>query len=389
MAYAGFAARHSLAAPSTPPGPPHRRRHLRHPLRPRRALRAGAHGACRCPAYDPQHGLAEITGRERVDLLGRPTPSAPTLDLDRARRPSSREGARTLLLTQPHNPAGRVYTRAELQGVRDVVPRHGARVISDEIHGALALPGAEHALPHRSRAPPTTPSRWSPRPRRSTSRGSVRPDRGRPTPRRAAAPRPRWPSNDAEGPWAWSPRWRPTTRGRRLAGLPGRAARRASPRCSGALLAEHLPPRPDAAPGGHLPGLAGPARPTATTTRWCLRRGTGAGRLAPGNAIGPGLPGHAGSTSPRRPSGSTPDRGADGRGAGLRGPAGAGAFSACAPNAPAASHVLRLGLGGDQVGVPLERLLGRALQGVVVDVHEAERWVKPSAHSKLSISDHV
>lgn len=53
-------------------------------------------------------------------------------------------GARTLLLTQPHNPWGRVFSRAELQGVREVVTRHGARVISDEIHAPLVLPGASH-----------------------------------------------------------------------------------------------------------------------------------------------------------------------------------------------------------------------------------------------------
>ena len=48
------------------------------------------------------------------------------------------------MLTQPHNPWGRVFTRAELEGVRDVVVKHGARVISDEIHAPLSLPGATH-----------------------------------------------------------------------------------------------------------------------------------------------------------------------------------------------------------------------------------------------------
>jgi cystathionine beta-lyase len=64
-------------------------------------------------------------------------------DLDRLDRMLA-DGARTLLLTQPHNPLGHVYTRAELEGIRDVVVRHGARVVSDEIHAPLVLPGAEH-----------------------------------------------------------------------------------------------------------------------------------------------------------------------------------------------------------------------------------------------------
>ena len=52
--------------------------------------------------------------------------------------------ARTLLLTQPHNPWGRVFTPAELEGIRDVVTRRRARVVSDEIHAPLVLPGAVH-----------------------------------------------------------------------------------------------------------------------------------------------------------------------------------------------------------------------------------------------------
>jgi len=95
------------------------------------------------PAYDPQHGLAQITGREQWDLPVDPDGDSYVVDLD-ALDTLFAKGARTLLLTQPHNPAGHVHTRAELEGIRDVVTRHGARVISDEIHGALVLPGAEH-----------------------------------------------------------------------------------------------------------------------------------------------------------------------------------------------------------------------------------------------------
>lgn len=95
------------------------------------------------PAYSPQLAVAAITGRERVDLVVDPDAERAELDLDRL-ADLFRAGARTLLLTQPHNPWGRVFTRAELEGVRDVVLAHGARVISDEIHAPLALPGAEH-----------------------------------------------------------------------------------------------------------------------------------------------------------------------------------------------------------------------------------------------------
>ena len=72
------------------------------------------------PAYAPQLDVAQLTGRERVDLVLDPDADRAEIDLDRLAA-LFRAGARTLLLTQPHNPWGRVFTRAELEGVRDVV----------------------------------------------------------------------------------------------------------------------------------------------------------------------------------------------------------------------------------------------------------------------------
>ena len=95
------------------------------------------------PAYHPQFGVVPITGREVWELPVAPDAERGTFDLDRLDDLFAR-GARTLLLTQPHNPLGHVHTRAELEAIRDVVVRHGARVISDEIHAPLVLPGAEH-----------------------------------------------------------------------------------------------------------------------------------------------------------------------------------------------------------------------------------------------------
>jgi cystathionine beta-lyase len=95
------------------------------------------------PAYAPQLAVAEVTGRERVDLVVDPDAERAEIDLDRLDALFA-AGARTLLLTQPHNPWGRVFTRAELEGVRDVVVRHDARVVADEIHAPLVLPGADY-----------------------------------------------------------------------------------------------------------------------------------------------------------------------------------------------------------------------------------------------------
>ena len=45
------------------------------------------------------------------------------------------------LLCNPHNPCGRVWKREELQQMYDICKRHGVKVVSDEIHCELVMPG--------------------------------------------------------------------------------------------------------------------------------------------------------------------------------------------------------------------------------------------------------
>ena len=53
-------------------------------------------------------------------------------------------GARALLLSNPHNPVGRVWTREELQRMGDICLKHNVLVISDEIHCELTYPGYDY-----------------------------------------------------------------------------------------------------------------------------------------------------------------------------------------------------------------------------------------------------
>ncbi|MCW2750850.1 MAG: hypothetical protein JWR83_1960 [Aeromicrobium sp.] len=53
-------------------------------------------------------------------------------------------GCGAVLLCNPHNPTGRVYTHAELSALARVVEARGARVIADEIHAPLVLRDAPH-----------------------------------------------------------------------------------------------------------------------------------------------------------------------------------------------------------------------------------------------------
>lgn len=63
------------------------------------------------------------------------------IDYDDLEQKAADEKAKVMLLCNPHNPAGRVWTREELMRVGDICLRHGVTVVSDEIHGELVFPG--------------------------------------------------------------------------------------------------------------------------------------------------------------------------------------------------------------------------------------------------------
>jgi cystathionine beta-lyase len=64
-----------------------------------------------------------------------------TMDFDNLERRTSDPSVRLMLLCNPHNPAGRVWTRDELAKVRDICRKNKVRVVSDEIHCELTMPG--------------------------------------------------------------------------------------------------------------------------------------------------------------------------------------------------------------------------------------------------------
>ncbi|NLV74334.1 MAG: putative C-S lyase [Chloroflexi bacterium] len=54
------------------------------------------------------------------------------------------ERSRVLILCNPHNPLGRVFTRAELEGVAELALRHDLLILSDEIHCDFMLGESRH-----------------------------------------------------------------------------------------------------------------------------------------------------------------------------------------------------------------------------------------------------
>ena len=53
-------------------------------------------------------------------------------------------GCRLLILCNPHNPGGRVWTVEELRRIADICKESGTMVVSDEIHADLTLPPYKH-----------------------------------------------------------------------------------------------------------------------------------------------------------------------------------------------------------------------------------------------------
>src|SRR3954454_1138935 len=101
-------------------------------------VEAGAPVAVLTPAYPPFFEVIELTGRPAVaaPLIVDAEQGRDTFDLD-AIDTAMRSGARALLLCNPHNPTGRVFTPDELGALGEVVDRHGARVVADEVHAPL------------------------------------------------------------------------------------------------------------------------------------------------------------------------------------------------------------------------------------------------------------
>lgn len=64
-------------------------------------------------------------------------------DWDDFERKCADEKTTVFLLCNPHNPAGRVWTKEELTRMWEICKQHNVAVISDEIHCELVMPGNE------------------------------------------------------------------------------------------------------------------------------------------------------------------------------------------------------------------------------------------------------
>lgn len=100
------------------------------------------------PAYEPFLSLPAELGRRVIEVPLRPVDGRWLLDPDDLDRALA-EGAGLVVVCDPHNPTGTVYSAEEHLAVAEVVQRHGARVFSDAIHAPIVYPGHRH-VPYAS-----------------------------------------------------------------------------------------------------------------------------------------------------------------------------------------------------------------------------------------------
>ena len=66
------------------------------------------------------------------------------MDYDNLEELASDPKTKLLILSSPHNPVGRVWTKEELVKLCDICLKHNVLVFSDEIHGDLIMDGHKH-----------------------------------------------------------------------------------------------------------------------------------------------------------------------------------------------------------------------------------------------------
>ena len=94
------------------------------------------------PVYHPFFLVAQKNEREVVFSPLVLRDGQYYIDFDRFRRDV--QGCKILILSNPHNPGGRVWTKEELSQIADICQESGTLVISDEIHADLTLPPYKH-----------------------------------------------------------------------------------------------------------------------------------------------------------------------------------------------------------------------------------------------------
>ncbi len=92
------------------------------------------------PVYDPFYAIIKNTGRVLADSQMKYENHRYTIDWENVES-HLKEGVKAVIFCNPHNPVGRVWSRAELQQLADLCKKYDVYLLSDEIHGDITLYG--------------------------------------------------------------------------------------------------------------------------------------------------------------------------------------------------------------------------------------------------------
>ena len=98
------------------------------------------------PVYYPFKEVVEDNGRTLVEapLVYLKEYATYRIDFDAFEQAIVDNDVKVFLLCNPHNPVGRVWSRAELKKLGDICAAHKVVVIADEIHADFARAGFQH-----------------------------------------------------------------------------------------------------------------------------------------------------------------------------------------------------------------------------------------------------
>ena len=92
------------------------------------------------PLYPPFKNAVEISGRVPVEVELVNGEGGYTIDFDAMERAVTSKTT-MLMLCNPHNPVGRVFTVEELTGLADFAQKHDLTLVSDDLHSDLLFDG--------------------------------------------------------------------------------------------------------------------------------------------------------------------------------------------------------------------------------------------------------
>lgn len=96
------------------------------------------------PVYPPMLQAAKNTGRLPQEYELQRMPDGTYAIDQEAFEASFTEKTGLFILSNPHNPVGRVFRQDELERMAEICLRRGVLICSDEIHGDLVFPGQRH-----------------------------------------------------------------------------------------------------------------------------------------------------------------------------------------------------------------------------------------------------